>query len=279
MLSSYTTKQPQLIVGKSMTGKTTRAIKELGGNPIKIYANNVPNDMHSFPKENGVLIEDVHYKADIDSILELLRVYKGEIILTSLNEKDVPYKIKTKCKLRRQKGSIGRDKIMNIAPNSEEPDDKDKDMYSMMRQYVNNKDRDYVAEMFKYNKPSVSQLMIWLGENVHPNKIAFIDGHVKWRWPSNYIYELVAYGHKGKGYSVNAPKRGKYTEVDKICRKLGLKNNERYLLKDLLKDESVREFAKTKLSHQQWRLLGYGEKKNRVNKKYKKDYTKTLEDF
>ena len=278
MLTNYVQEQPQLIVGKPMTGKTTRAIKELG-EPIIMYANDMPNDIHSFPKENGILIEDVHYKADVDSILEILRVYRGKIILTSLNEKDVPKKIKNKCKLRRQTGNIGRDKIMNIAPNSDDPDNKDKDMYSMMRQYVNNTDRDYVAEMFKYNKPSVPQLMIWLGENVHPNKVAFIDGHVKWRWPTNYIYELIAYGHKGKGYNVNSPKRGKYTQIDKVCRKIGLKSNERYLLKDLLKDESVREFVKTKVSHQQWRMLGYGEKKNRVNKSYKKDYTKTLEDF
>jgi len=78
---------------------------------------------------------------------------------------------------------------------------------------------------------------------------------------------------------VTPPKRGKYSEIDKICRKIGLKSNERYLLKDLLKDESVREFVKTKVSHQQWRMLGYGEKKPRVNKSYKKDYTKTLEDW
>ena len=241
-----------------MTGKTTRAIKDLG-NPIIMYANEMPIDIHSLPKERGVLIEDVHYKADVDSILEILRTYKGDIILTSLNEKDVPKQLKNKCKLRRQTGSIGRNKIMNIAPNSDGPDNKDKDMYSMMRQYVNNTDRDYVAEMFKHNKPSILQLIIWLGENTHPNKIAFIDGHVKWRWKTNYIYELIAYGHKGKGYNVIAPKRGKYSQIDKICRKIGLKNNERYLLKDLLKDESVREFVKTKLSHQQWRMLGYGE--------------------
>ena len=95
MLSNYTTEQPQLIVGKSMTGKTTRAIKELG-EPIIMYANDMPSDIHSFPKENGILIEDVHYKADVDSILEILRVYRGKIILTSLNEKDVPKKIKNK---------------------------------------------------------------------------------------------------------------------------------------------------------------------------------------
>ena len=278
MLSTYSTEQPQLIVGKSMTGKTTRAIKELG-NPIRMYANDIPVDIYSCPKENGILIEDIHYKPDVDTILEIIRVYRGKIILTSLNEKDVPRKIKNKCKLRRQTGNVGRDAIMNIAPNSDEPDNKTKDMYSMMRQYVNNKDRDYVAEMFKYNKPSIPQLMIWLNENVHANKIAFIDGHVKWRWKTNYIYELIAYGHKGKGYNVNSPKRGTYSQIDKICRKIGLKNNERYLLKDLLKDKSIRDFVKTKVSHQQWRMLGYGEKKNRVNKKYKKDYTKTLEDY
>ena len=67
MLTNYTKEQPQLIVGKSMTGKTTRAIEELG-EPIILYANEMPVDIHSFPKENGILIEDVHYKTNVDSI-------------------------------------------------------------------------------------------------------------------------------------------------------------------------------------------------------------------
>ena len=28
------------------------------------------------------------------------------------------------------------------------------------------------------------------------------------------IYELIAYGHKGKGYNVTPPKRGKYSEIE-----------------------------------------------------------------
>ena len=146
-------------------------------------------------------------------------------------------------------------------------------------EFLKNPDRDYVSFKLKEDKIPTNQVLHWMTNNVSIDILAFIDGHVKWRWPANYIYELLAFSHKGKGYNVNSPKRGKYTEVDKICRKIGLRSNERYLLKDLLKNKEVRDFVKTKVSHQQWRMLGYGEKKNRVNKSYKKDYTKTLEDF
>tara|TARA_R100000234_G_scaffold65613_2_gene40025 strand:- start:454 stop:1293 length:840 start_codon:yes stop_codon:yes gene_type:complete len=279
MLMNSVTKQPQLLIGKSMTGKTTRAINELGGNPIILYANEIPTDIYSLPKENGLLIEDIHHKANVNAILEIIRTYQGDIFITSLNQKDVPKKIKDRCKMRRQTGNIGREEILKIAPNSDKPDDVHKDMYTMMRNFVNNKDRDYVAEMFKINKPPITQLMHWLNVNINVNKLAFIDGHIKWRWPSQYLYELVAYCDKGKGYSVNSPKRGKYTDMIKICRKLKLKDKELYLLEDLLEDAEFREFAKSKLSHQHWRMLGYGEKKMRTNKTYTNNYTKTLEDY
>jgi len=268
-LIDYNRPTPKLLVGKPMTGKSTRAIKELD-NPIVMYANDIPIDIYSLPTEVGIIIEDVHFKPDVDSILEILRVYQGEIIITSINEKDVPKTIKIKCQLKRMKGSIGRDKIKNIAPNSEDPDNKDKEIFELTQQFLKNPDRDYVANMLKHNKPSITQLMIWVGENLPAAKIAFIDSHIKWKWSSAYLYEVLAYCHRGNQYTkMNFPSRGKYDKTNPIYRKIGLKQNEKYLLKDLLKDDAFREYAKGKLSHQQWRLLGYGEKKLRKNKEYK----------
>ncbi len=71
MLGLKTT-QPILLVGKPMTGKTTGAISKLG-DPIIMYANDIPNDIYSLPPNKGLLIEEVHYKADVTAILELLR--------------------------------------------------------------------------------------------------------------------------------------------------------------------------------------------------------------
>ena len=45
MLSNYVQEQPQLIVGKPMTGKTTRAIEELC-DPIVLYANEMNVNHH-----------------------------------------------------------------------------------------------------------------------------------------------------------------------------------------------------------------------------------------
>ena len=49
----------------------------------------------------GLLIEEIHYKPDVKSIVEIIRTYKGEIIITSNNQKDVPEEIKKKCKISR----------------------------------------------------------------------------------------------------------------------------------------------------------------------------------
>lgn len=66
--------------------------------------------------------------------------------------------------------------------------------------------------------------------------------------------------------------------MPKICRRMGLKSNETYLLKDLLLDEDFRKLAKKKLNNVEYRALGIGEKpiKRRVKRV---DKTTTLEDF
>ena len=63
-----------------------------------------------------------------------------------------------------------------------------------------------------------------------------------------------------------------------ICRRLGLKSNEIYLLKDLLNDESFVKKAKTKLNNAEYRMLGIGEKPKQRRIK-RKDKTTTLEEW
>mgnify|MGYP003116590772 CR=1 FL=1 len=278
MLGLKTT-QPILLVGKPMTGKTTGAISKLG-DPIIMYANDIPNDIYSLPPDKGLLIEEVHYKADVTAILELLRTYKGEIILTSNNQKDVPTKIKNKCKMSRATRKWGVEYISNIAPNSESPDNLERSMYDIMRQYLQDKDRDAIAKLLKHNKPADNYLMLWLSYNVNPNSIVFLDGHVKRRWSNNYFYELAAYSINGTNHSrLNPPSKGSYSNLVKICRGLGLKGRESHLLFDLLNDDGFLKKAKTKISNADWRKLGLGEKKMRKNKKYFVESSSTLEEW
>ena len=276
-ITKLKTNQPILLVGKPMTGKTTGAINKLG-DPVIMYANEIPSDIYSLPIERGLLIEEVHYKADVDSILEIFRTYKGDIILTSNNQKDVPTKIKNKCKMSRATRKWGTEYISNIAPNSETPDNLDKSMYDIMRQYIQDTNRDTIVRLLKHNKPADNYLMLWLSYNVNPNSIVFLDGHVKRRWSNNYFYELAAYSINGVNNArLNPPTKGTYSNLVKICRGLGLKGRESHLLFDLLYDETFSKKAKTKISNADWRKLGLGEKKMRKNKKYYVESSLTLE--
>ena len=64
--------QPVLLVGKPMAGKTTGAIKKLG-DPVIMYANEIPSDIYSLPVDRGLLIEEIHYKPDTKAIVEIIR--------------------------------------------------------------------------------------------------------------------------------------------------------------------------------------------------------------
>ena len=89
-----------LITGKTGTGKSTKALT-LVKEPMVVFANDIDIDIGSFPVENGIIIEDVHYKPDKQAILFILRNYRGQIVLTSINEKSVPKEIKDMCRIKR----------------------------------------------------------------------------------------------------------------------------------------------------------------------------------
>ena len=59
------------------------------------------------------------------------------------------------------------------------------------------------------------------------------------------------------------PKRGSYSQLWKVCRKLGLRKSDGYLLKDLLKDEDFEDYAIGKLNNTEKRMLGIRSKKRK----------------
>ena len=88
-LTNMKRNRPILLTGKSGTGKSTKA-KTFVNNPIIVYANEMGlKDIFSIPIDDGIIIEDVHFKAKKDEVLFVLRNYKGQIVLTSINEKSV----------------------------------------------------------------------------------------------------------------------------------------------------------------------------------------------
>ena len=75
-------------------------------------------------------------------------------------------------------------------------------------EYLKQTDRDLVCKLLIYNKPSDTQILTWLAENMHPNKLIFVDGVVKRRWSQRYFYEMLAYAHQGKTFGrINMPQK------------------------------------------------------------------------
>ena len=257
--------RPILITGKSGTGKSTKALTFVN-NPVITYADEMDiDDWRSIPIDSGIIIEDVHFKPKKDTILTILRRYRGQVVLTSLNEKSVPKEIKSMCQIKRAGSKQWTQlKIKEIAPRSDNPLDTEIDTYSLVMRFLKETDRELMAELLKVNKPADVQILTWLNENMHPNKLIFVDGVVKRRWSQDYFYEMLAYSHSGNSYGrLNMPKRGTYSKIPSLLRRLGIKNADLRIFKQMKKDEAFVKYAKTKLNNSDCRILGLGEKKRR----------------
>jgi len=251
-----------LITGKQGTGKSTKALTFVE-NPIVLYANDIDFDVGSFPVEQGIIIEDVHYKPDKSAILDIIRRYRGQVVLTSINQKSVPKEIFDMCKVKRA-GSKNYllDEIKLLAPNSVAPLSWERDTYSLVFEYLKQSDREIVRKLLLFNKPSDTQIITWLNENMHPNRLIFVDGVVKRRWKQRYFYEMLAYAHDG-GFAgrLEMPTRRKYSKVPSLSRRLGVKNPN--VLKQLFSDPEFKEWSKKKLNNAECRILKIGEKRRR----------------
>jgi len=271
-------KRPILLTGKVGTGKTTKA-KTFVNDPVVFYANSIDFDIGSIPTDNGIIIEDVHYKPEVDAILTILRNYKGQVVLTSVNQKSVPKQIQSMCQMKRA-GSKNflRETILTLAPKSEDPFSYERDTYSLVMEFLKLRDRDLVRELLLFNKPSDTQILTWLCENMHPSRLVFVDGIVRRRWNQSYFYEMLAYAHEGNmAGRVNMPSRGTYSKIPSLSRRLGVK--EPRLLSQLLKDEQFSNWAKTKLNNGECRILKLGEKRKRKKTDPIKVNQSLLEDF
>ncbi len=257
--------RPVILVGKSGTGKTTKA-NELLPNANLYYANELPYlDINSLPIEQGIIVEEIHNKPDVEQIKNLITQYDGKLIMTSINEKSIPKEIKNMSKINRVgKKNYMREQIKSFAPRSTEPYILHDEMYGILSDYLRETDRDKVAYKLKVNKPADTQIMSWLVENIHPNKLIYIDAKVRRKLSSNYFYEMLAYAHEGSNFNkVRFPKRGTYSPIPKLCRRFKLKAHEGFVLKALIQDEAFAEYAKTRLDNSECRILGLGEKKRK----------------
>lgn len=270
--------RPILITGKSGTGKTTIAKSMSMVEALVFYANEI-EDRDWKSVDVDVIIEEVHYKPNTEVIMNVIKNCKKQIVLTSNDEKSIPATIKNCCKIRRA-GTLchSLESVKQLAPRSNEPHNIEMSIFELIGDYLKNTNRSQVLENLKYNRPADTQLMTWLGLNIHPNKLVFVDGRVKRKWSMNYFYELLTYCHDGKVYSkITFPKRGNYSKVPNILRKLKIKPNQGYLLPQLLQDSEFEEWATKRLKSEETRIVGIKDKKRARNAPITPDRTLRLE--
>ena len=262
-VNEHNNSKPIVIVGKSGSKKLEKALTFVSDTPIIQYANefDLP-DIHSIPSDVGIIIQEAHYKPKTDAIYNTLVTYSGQVVLTADNQKDVPKKLYGMCKLKRAKVTL--DDLHEKAPHAEVPDDYKRDIYSLVMEYMKDADRDKMAILLKENKPPDVQFISWLSPNMHPNRLTFTDFVVKRRWSTDYFYEMLAFSHDGRKFGrVHMPKRGSYSKLPKVARKLGMDPRHSYLLKDLMKNADFKDFMRSRLDGVETKALGLGTKKRR----------------
>tara|TARA_B110000495_G_C23019897_1_gene604854 strand:+ start:1074 stop:1904 length:831 start_codon:yes stop_codon:yes gene_type:complete len=257
-MKQVTKSKAVIFVGGNGCGKTTMALKEMGNRPYVIYqANDIRiDDVYSYPKNHGIIIEDVHHKPQKDKLIQLL-CSANNIVLTSINEKSVPKAIMNLC-VRKRMGQkdLRQVNMKTIAPNCNSIMKYEMSMYDINMQFLKNSNRKEVVELIKYNKPADLQLLSWVQPNVNINCIIRADNIMR-RWRIDYFYEILSYSYEGnhKG-RVEFPKRNAYSPVPKICNKLGLKGKDSYLVKLLLEDDAYKEWATSVLDNDECKILG-----------------------
>jgi len=278
-MMNITISRPIIIVGKPGTGKTTKALAILGDDPIVQYADEYNiEDILSVPIDKGILIEEVGIKPNVKAIVRTLLQYKGQVVLTSYNQKDVPKKIYNLCKLKRAGTTNYRIKTVNeCMQGSVPPEDYDINIFSLIHDYFKNPNRDDVLVKLNMNNPYDEQFLSWLVLNMHPSKVAYLDAKVKRRWSKDYFHELIAYAHNGKiNKKVVIPSGRTYSKMPTICRKVGLKSHEEYLLHQLLYDDDFAKYVKSRVNNVERRTLMLGD--SSPQKKTKRT-TKGLSDY
>lgn len=254
-----------IIVGRNREEKLKKALAFVSEDAILRYANEYDiEDNFSISSDSGVIIEEVDYKPNVDLIKKTMLEYRGQVVLLSSNQKSVPKSLFNLCILKRATKNNIDEYLEEIAPNSDDRDSYTVDIFPMIRNYLMNSNRERIATILKINKTPDVQLLTWLAPNIHPNKISFVDFVVKRKWDSDYFYEMLAYSHDGKIHrKMEMPKRGSYSKVPRLLRKIGLKPQDVYLFNSLKEDEELSTYMKTKLTHEECRLLKLGEKRRR----------------
>jgi len=268
-LKNINKKRAILVVGKTGTGKTTKA-KTFVNDPIIFYGSDEINfDLGSFPVERCIIIEDIHYKPRKDMIKNIIRQYRGQVVLTSINKKSVKW-VHSMCQVKLA-GSTKHleNEIKQVAPNSEPPMLMEKGEFELIYPFMKSKNRDKIKDLLLYNEPKDYSILNLLVQVLHPTRLILIDSTVKRRWHKRYFYEMLAYCHEGGGVAViprGKPRTDKAKEDKRIkdnfrslSRKLKVKDVR--VFQQLCKDNMLKDHFKKKLSHSECRLLNLGEKK------------------
>jgi len=271
-------KRPKIIVGKWGTGKTTKAEIEINGKDyISFYANEIGiTDPYSVPKDLVVLIEEVDYKPDKDKIMDL--IHAGvDLVLTSHNKKDVPKEIINACdvKLSGRKNHYQQNNIL-LCKNTKPYKTLEASIWDIMGVYIKTKDRDkFYRDLVNLNPPPM-QLISWAIASFPENPRLLVVSSMMNRLSKDYFYALFAYSWDGGYRKLVTPQRKSTNPYQDICKKVGLRPDETYILKRLISNQTYAESVAKKLTDAECKLLGITKPKKTRPKMRRK---KKLEDF
>jgi len=273
------TKKPILVVGKSGTGVTTKAKALINSKEYRIfYANDISiSDVYSWPLEIGIIIEDVHHKPDKDKILDLIHSGRN-VVLTSKNKKEVSKVLLDCCQVKMAGTKNYYQIILRArAKNSQNFKIVDDNIWALTSAYIKMTDRDEYLTVLNTYRPPPMQILSWSVAS-QPNNLKLMHVSKAMMNGGDYFYPLLAYSKLGAYGGVIPPQRKSVSPFPAICRKLGLRASDGYLVRDLVKNQEYSRWAAKILDEKECKVLGIKkERKRRVS--VKKDRTKKLEEY
>lgn len=270
--------KPILVVGKPGTGRTTKAREFAAGPYIEMYANDVTiDDPYSFPKDVAIIIEDVHYKPQKERILDIIYA-KCKVIMTSVDKKSVPKAIINACQIKLS-GKVNhyQQKLRWTCSGHQDVKTVDDNIWAISQAYLRMRDRDEFLKALHIHKPAPMQILSWAAKNNDSPKMSIVASSMH-RWSTDYFYALLAYSFPGKYKQLETPSRKTNNPYPTICKKLGLRETDAYLVKNMVKDKDYAAWAASKLEASECKVIGI-EKPRKQQPSKAKVTKRTLEEY
>jgi len=196
--------------------------------------------------ERAIVIDDLHLLKRPSRLTKLLKRPNVFIVLTALREKDLPKTLVACCVVMKlPKTNHRRAFIESTAMGCDVWLSADEGgIFNVVKEFVQNRDRQAVANLLVDEALPDTQLIHWLIPNVNPSVLVHADFVLKRKAPSHYFYEDLAFSHPGgvRKYP-SFPRRKPATDnflpkKHRAYGKIGIRPSEIRFLEELMQEPS-----------------------------------------